>query len=925
MRLNKSIKYTLLLSMMLFIGLIANVLFVGDSAHAEDITTDDYSGLWRTGVNDSNKKLGPNLDDSHWTYNGAFNNATNSSLSQDTCQSTARDGKPAKTVYERGESPYGTINGDRNAGIGANWPNSNDLNGMFSWKLINNNARWISRNAEGLHDSSGGCPDPSGPPDPTNAGVRYSNTFSFKLKDNFTIKDGRGINKDSLRLKMSVQTDNLIRVKVNGNTLYSTGGSTGGATCSEFDSFLSTGADHDGYICPEFTSNALSNLELANGDAFNFGDKANELTVEIFSTYPNVGFFINDISLTGTKGSIPVTGDCRPIPKYTIPKSTNYGEVSGNSKFGDHIESGPQIVEYGFYDNGVLKFTNSSPTSSVIKDITSEYTDGKSHNITIRETSNHVTNYTPTYGSTCDESDPKTGACIKSHDYFAGWNISTSGPNSVSTAPAPASFICFDYKLSSDFKLLNLANQNRPEGGTSFGISANIINDSFTKDNEPWKDFYNKYKTNSQTKKTRWQISTLKIGKGVDLPSYTRSGGIGINQDPCSYYGFGPGCESSKILNMKVSDNNLIIGAGGSYSVNQPMALLVPDEEVGTKYCFAFSIAPSTSENKNDSDTENNSGWTHSSFSKGANCFIIAKKPKTQVWGGDLFVGRSIDGASARDSKVQSSTTVKSNKTYGSWIEYGILASSSISGTASGSAYNDGLISATVCKYGKLSFTNAGDTTSCSDSTPKGYYKTNRSVPNIINGFQIKSDTDKLTGKIDLNGLDSNDSQAYAAGNIIIEAQSVNLGKTVIIKSDGDVYIKGNISYTEPSDKYKNLSQIPQVIIIAKNIRISSDVTRIDSWLVASNLVNTCWRGGGDSENSLITAYVCNNKLVVNGPVVANYLYLRRTAGSDAGSASGDPAEVVNLRADAYLWSYYKASSSGNIVTVYNTEVPVRF
>ena len=54
-------------------------------------------------------------------------------------------------------------------------------------------------------------------------------------------------------------------------------------------------------------------------------------------------------------------------------------------------------------------------------------------------------------------------------------------------------------------------------------------------------------------------------------------------------------------------------------------------------------------------------------------------------------------------------------------------------------------------------------------------------------------------------------------------------------------------------------------------------------------------------------------------------LYLLRTAGSGTGAASGDPAEVFNMRADVYLWAFSQASSGSRIHSVYITELPPRF
>ena len=58
---------------------------------------------------------------------------------------------------------------------------------------------------------------------------------------------------------------------------------------------------------------------------------------------------------------------------------------------------------------------------------------------------------------------------------------------------------------------------------------------------------------------------------------------------------------------------------------------------------------------------------------------------------------------------------------------------------------------------------------------------------------------------------------------------------------------------------------------------------------------------------------------------MANHLLLRRTAGAGRGAASGDPAEVFNLRPDAYLWASYMQRDANKVRTVKTTELPPRF
>ena len=118
-------------------------------------------------------------------------------------------------------------------------------------------------------------------------------------------------------------------------------------------------------------------------------------------------------------------------------------------------------------------------------------------------------------------------------------------------------------------------------------------------------------------------------------------------------------------------------------------------------------------------------------------------------------------------------------------------------------------------------------------------------------------------------------------------------------------------------------------MIIAKNILIADNVSNVDAWLIATGSgtdgrINTCG-AGGVNESTPLNANVCASELTVNGPVMAKHLIMRRTAGAGTGTTAGDPAEVFNLRADAYIWSTSYAPGTGRLPTVETTELPARF
>ena len=366
--------------------------------------------------------------------------------------------------------------------------------------------------------------------------------------------------------------------------------------------------------------------------------------------------------------------------------------------------------------------------------------------------------------------------------------------------------------------------------------------------------------------------------------------------------------EPSQIFNY--GDNS-----GPSYTDNATAGL-----SVGDQVCFKLSVNPhSSSDNTIIYSTEQ--------------CAFIGKSPKTQVLGGDLIVG----------GDVNTSFSQIGNTYYGSWAEYGIIASGGISGAASGAAFaGPGGLSTyspnNPVTSSQLSFANTPPFINCSkiqpDVTPTGgCYKSDVVTPNIAASFPVTNST-PLTSSFDLSNLSSG--TYTASGTITITGGNILAGTSIIINAPtATVKITGNITY-DTSTPLSSISNIPQVVIIAKNIYIydfvSSTITvnHIDAWLIAQGqngatdgVINTCF---DVAPGANLSAGLCKDVLTVNGPVMTDNLYLRRTAGSGTSASSGDPAEVFNLPASAYLWSMYQASSSkSNVQTVYGTEMPPRY
>lgn len=249
------------------------------------------------------------------------------------------------------------------------------------------------------------------------------------------------------------------------------------------------------------------------------------------------------------------------------------------------------------------------------------------------------------------------------------------------------------------------------------------------------------------------------------------------------------------------------------------------------------------------------------------------------------------------------------------------------------------------------------------------YVAGNASLSELTASGHIKSYSDRpgQTTHQSGNGL-----YKTLLNNADAEAKSDN---TLVIYVTGTLVIDGNIclgngctgtgmtliDYSHGTST-NSAAKLPQVVIFAKNIEIEQNVTRIDAWLVVdgssaadSGNINTCRNYKVNDNLAAHDAYNrygwgnCYKTLMINGPVYAKSLTLNRTAGathgfgpinstdvlyrqygatgasSDGNLGSQTPAEIFNLRADAYLWAYNQAQRYSEAVVTYMRELAPRY
>ncbi len=408
------------------------------------------------------------------------------------------------------------------------------------------------------------------------------------------------------------------------------------------------------------------------------------------------------------------------------------------------------------------------------------------------------------------------------------------------------------------------------------------------------------------SRNTQWEITQITVKPGKKAPHQDE--GTTISPEaPCQSNG---GAPAGNYFKSGDADCKNVAKGGGIFNIGSPSQNLKPgiggvdigDVPVGTHVCFTLSVQPRANSDER---------WAHSK----PICTVVGKKPKVQIWGGDIAVRGTIE----------TSTSVKdiagTTKTFGSWVEYGVFSVGLNNRLASGSGTNNGNVDNNQVAWSKLTFANKNE----AGADAFGRYTTLanfRSAPTIAAFFGAAHNQQPVgSASVDVSSLGFNTGepvQVRTADNLTITGGTLPASKSVVIMASGTVKIDGNVTYTD--DTISNLRDIPQVVIIARNIAIKDTVSRVDAWLVASDVVNTCSNFAGN-----LTAGKCGSLLTINGPVVTNKLLLNRTAGSGTGNESGDPAERFNLRSDAYLWARLQSSGNNKAQTVYSTELPPRF
>ena len=410
----------------------------------------------------------------------------------------------------------------------------------------------------------------------------------------------------------------------------------------------------------------------------------------------------------------------------------------------------------------------------------------------------------------------------------------------------------------------------------------------------------------------------------------------------------------------------------------------LPGAGLGKKYCTRSVIWPAASHDSAENTIENNTsgsamnGGNNQYHISAASCVTLAKKPNFQVLGGGIYTNGSIITSVSNKAVGGGLGAYPSaaTKLFGSWTEFGALAAGKVNGFGTGAIQgyeenynfnlpNGGADSAsnqialsplTVSNDNKSGESGISRIGSAVLARLKARFRDTiiRNSSNTITSLTSNETSAKNylglsqlyhQGDTSLSAMNStaNFYQFDRGGNLIARSNTTGekLMNTLAMYVDGTLTIDRNINIAH--ETYNAVDDFPQVLIFAKKINITSNVTNIDAWLIldedyGDNQIDTC------SDNHYPNALSCNETLTITGPVFARKLILNRTAGSHTGGgragthplqtgptstyyAEGSihPAEVFTLRADAYFWAYRQSLSGGQAYMVYSREIAPRY
>ena len=540
------------------------------------------------------------------------------------------------------------------------------------------------------------------------------------------------------------------------------------------------------------------------------------------------------------------------------------------------------------------------------------------------------------------------------------------------------------YKLDSSVANYTIDNKYSSLPSTTYVRSGNILNtirDSYNVNNNY--TFVSQYELKGENSGESSRVFNKPSSSSTSTPapdtvpnysfSIVRNDGTGTSQNNSGYnnIAYDEGVE------FNIGDKICVVVAAYPADSHNSIGSDVNDPD---RFTLSGDYYQDAALNGDDGESVQNGYWAISKPS----CGSTGKRPNMSVESSWLYTTQSVKGIMTRRSAA--------SRYYGSWAEYGILSTgnSKVSMFASSAsiayqpgAYpsnpNDKITSAdgggteSSTSIGTSMCSNTELLTISSDCNPDLYTnatnlkaklesKINRSSTSLTSYLNSRFELGTISGLSgnytytggDLGLAISNASSNVtynaeansavlksATGTITLDAGSgsdlnFNTGdvKTSIVYAK-NVVINSNIIVS--NNPMSSAGQAKAVIIVATgDIKIASNVTRIDAWLVSGGEINTCYKDNGRTITNVkdLALDVCNQTLVIDAPVYAKNIKLFRTAGgsgavSGSGGMSSDEqmkrAEVFNFNTVNYFWAQTEIQSTETITTTDIKELPVRY
>ncbi|MBL1126480.1 hypothetical protein F9856_10160, partial [Streptococcus suis] len=392
---------------------------------------------------------------------------------------------------------------------------------------------------------------------------------------------------------------------------------------------------------------------------------------------------------------------------------------------------------------------------------------------------------------------------------------------------------------------------------------------------------------------TQYKITTWDIpGSGERVPT-PGSRTDNSNGNPCSHYG--SQYTGTQLRNCR-SETGTRSFPPNTTNLERVIPPIPTDAELGSRYCVALSVSAyrmSNNEDKSTQDAKIGREWRHSA----PICVLVTKKPKFQIWGNGIY----------SRSGIRTSKTTSSRGKFGSWVEFEAITNGAVRNFTSESTHDQN----------RMTFRNGIGTGSGVGNWGNWNGRTN--TTDIVRRFEARyprRNSGAATQAVFVQKF--NEANRNIPG---INGANKAAGNTHIIYAN-NLTISGDITSRDPSANQLGVFQLgsfQQTIIIAKgNITISPNVRRIDAWLISGGTIRTCSVADGRVSQS-----TCGEQLRINGPIIAQNLVSRRTAGSSPTNLA-EPAEIYNQRADIYMWAKAQSLNDARLITTYTRELPIR-